>query len=546
MKKNFLILRILDRFKFIFEKFNIDYPVLRKILQIKFLMDTRRGPTNTVNTSREKKDKNYFKISLFVYAFMGSFLFIPLVIALNNMYVLMSITFSVLIFLIGSNVIAEFSSVLLDTRDKTIILTKPVEGKTLTVAKFIHILNYLTSITLSLTITLIISLFIKLVLLESFVFALLFIFVFLIELILLNLFIIVLTTLLYIFILKYFSGEKLKDIINYVQIILVMTISIGYQLFARIFEFSDILNVDFHVRWYHSFIPPFWFSAPFEVLFYKQYGINYLVMFFLLIFVPIVSFIVYLKLIPKFEDSLLKLNEGDNKKVKRHRLQLLKFLFKKDEYPFYKFCSIYMKRERDFKLRVYPLLGFSLIFPFLFIFQNSSNLSSEINLLFIYFSGLMIPNIVMLINHSTNYKAAWIFISAPIKDYNLFVKASLKTFIIRLLLPIFLIVSSIFIYLMGVEIIVDLVVVFLVFLLYVAISAKIRGNELPMSQSFENLNKGQGMLVFITIFILIFFGAIHSAIKFLEFSIYPYGLILFILNIIIWKLFFRKKQKLTT
>ena len=74
--------------------------------------------------------------------------------------------------------IAEFSSVLLDTRDKTIILTKPVESKILTVAKFIHIFNYLGSITLSLTTTLIITLFIKLLILESFIFSFLFILVF--------------------------------------------------------------------------------------------------------------------------------------------------------------------------------------------------------------------------------------------------------------------------------------------------------------------------------------------------------------------------------
>ena len=165
-----------------------------------------------------------------------------------------------------------------------------------------------------------------------------------------------------------------------------------------------------------------------------------------------------------------------------------------------------MKRERDFKLRVYPLLGISLIFPFLFILQDISNINSNINILFIYFSGMMIPNIVMLINHSQNYRAAWIFISTPINDYNLFIKASLKTFIIRLLLPVFLIISAIFIYLMGPKIIVDLVIVFLVFLAYVAISAKMRGNEIPMSQSFDNLSKGQGKYIIFTMFILIFLG----------------------------------------
>ena len=541
--KDFFILKILDRFKFIFKKLNVDYPVLRKNLQIKLLMDTRRLPSNIVNNSKNKKEKNYFTMSLFVYAFMGLLLFVPLVVYIDNLFTLMSIIFSILLFLIASTVIAEFSSVLLDIRDKTIILTKPVDNKTLSIAKFIHVLIYLSSITLSLTAPLIIALFIKFLVIETFIFSLLFIIVLFIEFILLNLFIIVVTTLFYIFIIRYLSGEKLKDIINYVQILLTITLVVGYQIVIRIFPFNKFLNFDFSAKWYHSFLPPLWFGAPFEVLFNQEYDIIYLIMFSLLIVVPLVAFIIYLKLIPKFEESLLKYHSYDNKQYKIKKWHIPKILVKKEEQPFYKFSSLLMKREREFKLRVYPSLGFSIIVPFLFIFQGVSVDINYYHFFSIYFCALMIPPVVLTLSYSSNYKGAWVYYSLPINNLNLVVKGTLKAFIIRLLLPVFIIESIIFIYLLGTKIIIDLVVVLLVFNAFVAVCSKLSGNKLPMSQSIENISKGQGMFIFLSMMILSFFALVHFIISYFTYGIYIYCLFLLLFNFLIWKISFRKKTK---
>lgn len=40
---------------------------------------------------------------------------------------------------------------------------------------------------------------------------------------------IVITALIYLFILRFFNGEKVKDIINFVQIALTIVMTIGYQ-----------------------------------------------------------------------------------------------------------------------------------------------------------------------------------------------------------------------------------------------------------------------------------------------------------------------------
>lgn len=51
---DFASLRVLDRFRKIFLKFDIDYDLMRRILQLKLTMDSRRLPP-IFNGSKEKR-----------------------------------------------------------------------------------------------------------------------------------------------------------------------------------------------------------------------------------------------------------------------------------------------------------------------------------------------------------------------------------------------------------------------------------------------------------------------------------------------------------
>lgn len=105
--------------------------------------------------------------------------------------------------------------------------------------------------------------------------------------------------------------------INYVQIILSITITLGYQLIGRVFNIVDLKAI-LTPKWWQYFLPPVWFAAPFELILKHNY--NYFIVIFsiLALIVPIISIIIYVKLIPTFEKSLQKLNNNSvrGKKVK--------------------------------------------------------------------------------------------------------------------------------------------------------------------------------------------------------------------------------------
>lgn len=142
-------------------------------------------------------------------------------------------------------------------------------------------------------------------------------------------------------------------------------------------------------------------------------------------FLMVLARSIYIKLIPTFERNLQKLlSTSKSKKEKNNRLKsffLTIVCRTHEERAFYRFAALMMKQEREFKLKVYPSLGFSFIIPFIFMFTFSRgeevDYASSMSYLNIYFSMMIIPSAVLMLGHSAKYKAAWIYKTLPLKDY---------------------------------------------------------------------------------------------------------------------------------
>lgn len=304
---DFKTLQLLDKFRWLFVKMGIDYDMMRRILHIKLTMDERKVPT-LFNQNKKKDNQKYGYIkSLWIYVLFGLIL-IPLMGFGQNFLFQMSIAFAMIIFLIMTSLISDFSSVLLDVRDKSILSTKPISAKTINAAKFMHIFIYLSYLTLALTaIPLIVSLFTQ---------GIVFFILTGLEILLMNLFIVAITAILYIAILRFFDGEKLKDMINYVQIALSLMLMVGYQVLIRSFEFVNLdMVVSFH--WWSLFLIPMWFAAPYELILHGDTSLLTVIYTLLAVIVPIISIWIYIKLIPTFERNLQKLLSTSKSKKKR-------------------------------------------------------------------------------------------------------------------------------------------------------------------------------------------------------------------------------------
>lgn len=546
--RDYRSLKVLDKLSGLFQKFGVDYPVMRRILQVKLTMDARRVPTVIGKSSKKDSSKgdnsasssNNFIKSLWLYILFG-LMSVPFILMGDNYIFQMSLLFGIFMFMVLTSLISDFSSVLLDIRDRNILSTKPVDRKTIAMAKTMHIMIYMFFLTGAITaIPLIVGLVKH---------GIWFFFVFLIEIILMDMLIVVITALVYLAVLKFFDGEKLKDMINYVQIGLTIGITLGYQLLVRLFGIVD-LGVVFQPQWWQFFLPPVWFGASFETLLHGVHDPLFVLFSLLVLFVPIAAFLIYLKLMPALERNLQKLADpgGRTRKGTGFLMNGITNLVCRapQEKVFFRFVWMMMGKEREFKLKVYPSLGFSIIFPFIYLFSDISRnglqgLIGTQKYLFIYFCAMLIPTVVIMLRYSSKYKAAWIYQAAPIANQAPIYRGALKACLVRLLMPLFILDCCIFLYLFGLVIIPDMIVVALSFILYPVICFAYMRKALPFSEATGGGQQTESIRVLPLMLILAGFALLHWIALRYDYGIYGYMIVLVFANLFAWKWAFSPK-----
>lgn len=487
--QDFLYLKLLDRIKPLFSSMGIDYTIMRRILEVKLIMDGRR--TSTFNQEKPK-GKHPFLASLAIYAFLGIFIGIFMLFSFP-LFLKMNIVLGMIIFIILTTMISDFSSVLLDVRDKSILLARPVKAKTLNTAKLLHIVYYLFSITMAIAgLSLIVSLF---------KYGFLFFLTMLIILVLICSLTILFTSIFYFAILHLFSGEKLRDIINYFQISLSIFMTVSYQLIGRLFNIVD-MQVQISMHWWNFLLPSSWFAAPFSVLFANEHGLYYILLSLTGVIIPIIALILYIKIAaPAFEKNLQKLtsSSGSKESFKKHSLmQIVSGLicYNRTEKVFFKFTCNMLKSERKLKLKLFPSLTLGVIMPFIMIFSTASHsksisefLSTIANgeyFLYLYISLILFSNLFMIISMSENYRGAWIYKVLPVGDPGQILKGSMKAFIYKYIIPFFLLTCLIFIAICGMKIILDLILIFINLMTIMLALLKFSKKELPFYKDFDS------------------------------------------------------------
>ncbi|MBK3495554.1 hypothetical protein JFL43_11955 [Viridibacillus sp. YIM B01967] len=539
---DFKSLKVLDVFRGVFEKFDIDYPIMRQIIQLKLTMDSRRMPA-IFNGYKQKKESNQFLKSLWLYLFYGLLLLTPFLFLKSQYMFATSMMFTMLMFITVTTMVSDFSAVLLDVRDKNILQPKPVSNRTLSAAKLMHIVIYLVLLN---------GAFVVIPFAVGvYRYGLFYGLIFLVSVLFVGSLVVVVTAFVYLFILRFFSGEKLKDIINYVQIFLAIAVMLSYQVMAHSFELSQV-NIQYTFHWWHILLPPLWYGAPFEVLLNHNYSASLFVLMACGIVIPVLALRLYIKLMPAFERSLSKLlSDSVRTKGKSRPFEewCAKILCRDpQERTFYRFAALMMRQEREFKLKAYPQVGFALVFPFVMFFNEvrmysfKETIANE-NVFPVYFSALMIPTVVHLLRFSGKYKGSWIYRAAPINNDKMLYSSALKAAIMQLFFPAFIVISMAFALLFSWEVIPDIIIIFLVGILITLISYVIlNGETYPFSTSHELTQDNNTMKLFMAMFVIGGFALVHFFIANIPYARGIYTLLLIAAIVIGWHVVFGKKK----
>ncbi|MEG2788827.1 MAG: hypothetical protein RR942_13530 [Romboutsia sp.] len=530
---NFISLKILDKFKFLYEKLGVDYDDMRLIVSRKLTIDSRKT-SNLLNNQNVDKFSNQYKTMQVIYGIIGFFMMI-IIIYSKNIFISMSVYFSMIMFLMITIVMSDFSTAILDVKDKAILAIRGISSKTLNAAKVTHVMIYMINISIALS---------GFSLIASMKYGLTFFLVFLIEICLIDIFMIIISGLVYLIILKLFDGEKLKDAMNIIQVAVTLLFSVAYIGVMNISESMHLFeNIDLGTISY--FLPPLWFAAPLEIIVTKKIDETLFILSFLALVVPVISVLIYTKFTPVFEKNLQKLNkEGSTKKVNKYNLtmKLSKLVCRnKEERVFFNFISRIIKNDRDFKSAIYTTMGSNIIFSIYIIFRRDATYTNPYMYLFLYFYVISIPTIIIALKFSRNYKASYIYTTIPIKDKMNVHKAAIKACLFNIIIPSYLILCIIFIYFYKVSIIKHIIVVFLVSIFITISTFKIIDKSMPFSKQINVVKKNYAIVEnYLMIVLVLIMAGIHfvsSIFGVLGLNIYIVALL--IINIFLFKSAFK-------
>lgn len=501
---DFFSLKILDLFKPLFEAFGVEYEKMRLIVSMKLNLDRRKNSLN--------KEENSFKKSVILYLIIGLIASRMIIMQLDIM-TKMTVLFALIFVMLLTCFITDFSSVILDTKDRHIIGVTDVKDITLNMAKIVHIIIYLSIMSFA------ISVFSMIMILL--VYNIWFWLLFILCIILMNFLLILMTVVFYYLLLSAFKGEKLKDILNLFQIFMVVLFTVMYLIITNLLDNIDV-NYVFSLNGYDLFIPFMWFASMFCVAFYSRLQTMYVIMAILGIIIPILCIITYIKLMPKFEQNLEKLEQvfynKNNYKTQNNLATKLssKLCKNNEEKAFFEFIYTNLSKDREFKTRIYPTLASAVFMSILLLFATYDrttsivefikSLASTNNFLSIYIAVILLQNCILLLKYSKEHEASFIYDVLPIsKNYNIY-SAEFKVIIIKLFIPIFVIIGVPYLFIFKARFIIHLLIVFISTIFASIGTFKINEKSLPFSKDYEITTNTSNVLT--TIKSIIFVGGL--------------------------------------
>ena len=516
----FFLLKILDLFKPLYVWQGIDYTQLRAIVGIKLEMDNRRASSFN-HRAGNTEAQAAFVWMIFVYGIFGALIslalvFIPSIIFAFTMY------HAYLMVMITMTLVSDFSAVLLDTSDNTIVLPRPITPRTFYAARTTHILLYIGLIGLALSaVPMIVTFFFHGISIGL---------SFIITTLLTIVFSVALTNGLYLLLMRFTSEERLKNLINVFQIVMTISVMGGYQILPRIFGASFFENVSPELQWWSVFIPPMWMATFNQYM--HDFAFSPLVI--LNISLAILSPLFVWKLInqylaPYFTEKLADLgisSEAAKNKPKiikeaESKFSLNRWLTKKGfERAAFVLVTDILSRDRKLKLRIYPTIGTFVILIFVFFFRLEGKHSfaetiqklsvSNAHLMAIYFCTLIAITASFEIYYSDDYKSAWVFQSAPISKPGEIILGTIKAILWRFYVPLYAATSIFVLSVWGSRVIGDLLLGLLMSILISLLLNLIGDKYLPMSLPLTARNQGgSAARSIVAIIFLAIMGGLH-------------------------------------
>lgn len=409
-------LKVLDLFKPLFNGLKVNYEKLRAILKAKLIMENRRtsafsnsfsGQESNGKISQFFQNSNFFKRGYILFLIYGLIL-AGLCASIDDIKIRYTVLFAVGMFLFFAGIIVDFTEVLIDTRDRDILLYKPVGEKEINLARLISLIIYVVKLALIMFGPALLLTIVKRPQEVP---------ILLVEVVMLSVSLVMFEYIFYYVLFRIFKNLNIKSIITTVQVLIFVVLMIGFQVFGHIVDKEMAIKIFSSEAFKYLFIP-MWFTGPFELLYGNFETIN--IIYTVLLIVFFIGFIAINTAISKdFEEILSKKDKVIINKKSSFLQRLTNKFFAKNDMERAGVNMVFWMKGSDEKLK-FQLGSISLmiiVYPLIFLFaafKKGSDPMADMVLrdharfvtLINYMSSMMALGIWQILNYATNYKAS--------------------------------------------------------------------------------------------------------------------------------------------
>lgn len=494
-------LKVLDLFKPLFKGLKVDYDKLRAILKAKLIMENRRtsafsnsfsGQESNSKISQFFQNSNFFKRGYILFLIYGLIL-AGLCYGAEDIKIRYTALFAVGMFLFFAGIIVDFTEVLIDTRDRDILLYKPVGEKEINLARLISLIIYVVKLALIMFGP---ALLVTIVKRPQEVPILL------VEVVMLSVSLVMFEYIFYYVLFRIFKNLNIKSIITTVQVLIFVVLMIGFQIFGHIVDKEMAIKIFSSEAFKYLFIP-MWFTGPFELLYGNFETIN--IIYTVLLIVFFIGFIAINTAISKdFEEILSKKDKVIINKKSSFLQRLTNKFFAKNDMERAGVNMVFWMKGSDEKLK-FQLGSISLmiiVYPLIFyfaIFKKTQSPEATMTLaemsryitLINYMSAMMSLSIWQILNYATHYKASIIHLITGNLKLNKFRDGVIKGALFAFVFVPVVLNAVIMSFLIRGAWLIDFINPIIFIMLSNIIGAKLILKKLPFSLDVTKIKNGQ-------------------------------------------------------
>ena len=412
------------------ERHGIDGRQLFALFSVYFRQDVRGGKAFT-----QFRAKEYVTANRALLVIVGSYVFIGVVLGMAaftraDVFVFSALMLTFTLFIVALAILAEAGNVLFNENEGDIIGHLPISPRTLFAAKILNLLSFTMLLGAAA------NLFPTIAGIWASGSNLLFVVAHTASAALVSMFATGIVVVSYGLLMRYVNKERFDNIVAYGQVILVLFFMLGSRVFPRVLGAESLAGSP-GFRWYFILCPPAWFSGVAMLVMGKIDTGSLLLAGLALGSLILLGAVAFRKIAGGYSSFMSSLSYGPERRTTAPRTSanaamdplregLLKRMIysrlvrRPVERAVFDLVMIYLRRNREIKVRLYPSLAYFLFFPLLAVFTrelgdpfigSDARFYSLIGAAMIPFVGLTAVEGLIFSEH---YQASHIFLVVPI------------------------------------------------------------------------------------------------------------------------------------